>query len=307
MSIVQIADVKREGAKLLIMLSGVSGGGKTYTALQLGLGLAGGDHSKLGFLDTENGRGKLYADSMAVPYKYGLLHAPHSPARYVGAIDDFEQIGVSVLIIDSASHEWEGVGGCQDIAEEGNPKLPNWNKAKSEHKKFMSRLLSTPMHVILCFRAREKAKPEVQYVNGFKKTVYVDQGLQPITEKNVVFEATISLMMHQGGQAQEVIKCPAELTHIMGRGQGYITTEDGMALRDWVNGAQPIDQEVNRATFQLQTASEQGMVALQKAWADLTNDVRLKMGGCPEDLKMVAQAFDEAKPQLDKVNNLINA
>jgi AAA domain len=297
MSVIEIEDVKREGAKLLIILCGVSGGGKTYTALQVGLGLAGGDASKLGFLDTENGRGRLYADSMPAPYKYGLLHAPFSPERYIEAISDFEKSGASVLVIDSGSHEWEGIGGCVEIAEKANPRFPNWNKAKAEHKKLMSRLLSTPMHVLLCLRAREQAKPETQ--NG--KTIYVNQGLQPITEKNVVFEATISLMLHNGGKTQDVIKCPAELMPIMGRGQGYITPEDGLALLEWVSGGAPLDKEL----WLLKTASEQGLQALQQAWNALPPAIRQRLGGCPEDLKASAKAFDKQRPEADKIRNLI--
>ena len=137
-----------------------------------------------------------------------------------------------LLVIDSGSHEFEGIGGVQDIAEAGNPKLPNWNKAKGEHKRFMSALLASPMHVVLCLRAREKAKPEKQLVDGREKTVYVDLGLQPITEKNVMFEATVSLMLHDQGRRQDVIKCPAALQGIMGRGDGYLTMDDGRALRN---------------------------------------------------------------------------
>lgn len=314
MSIIQIQKVQREGARVLIMLCGVSGCGKTYTAIQLAYGMAKGDANKVGFLDTENGRGKFYADTVPEPFLYGELKPPFSPARYIQAIEEFSKAGVEVLIIDSGSHEYEGIGGIQDIAEAGNPKLPNWNRAKAEHKKFMSALLNSPMHIILCLRAREKAKPEKQIVDGREKTVYVDLGLQPITEKNVVFEATASLMLHDQGTRQDSIKVPAALQNILGRGDGYLSADDGAALRAWVDGAKALDPEVEHAKGLLQLAAENGIEALQAAWLALPKKHQRAIGGtkgCPETYKASARAFDEQRkaeaagapdPTLDALN-----
>jgi len=296
MGILNIQESRREGARLLVFLSAVSGGGKTYTALQLAYGMAKGNGKKVGFLDTESGRGRLYADELPSPFLYAEMQPPFSPARYIQAINEFAAAGVEVLVIDSGSHEYEGIGGIQDIAEAGNPRLPNWNKAKGEHKKFMSALLASPMHIILCLRAREKAKPEKQIVNGQEKTVYVDMGLQPITEKNVMFEATVSLMLHDNGKRQDVVKCPAALLDIMGRGNGYITMEDGEALRAWVDGAQRLDPKVEHSRGLLKLAAEQGLEALKKQWAALTKAHQKAIGGtkgCPADLKASAEAFDK--------------
>lgn len=298
MTILNIVEARREGARLLIFLAGVSGGGKTYTALQLAYGLAKGVGKKVGFLDTESGRGRLYADEMPSPFLYAELPPPFSPARYVQAIEEFARTGIEVLVIDSGSHEFEGIGGVQDIAEAGNPKLPNWHRAKGEHKKFLSAMLVSPMHIILCLRAREKAKPEKQVIDGREKTVYVDLGLQPITEKNVMFEATVSLMLHEGGQRQDVIKCPAALAAVMGRGQGYLTMEDGQALRAWVDGAEQLDPKVEHSRGLLKLAAEKGMAALQEAWAAIPAGHRKKIGGakgCPADLKASAEAFDKQR------------
>lgn len=305
--IIKIEKVQREGARLLIMLAGESGSGKTHTALELAHGLSNYDMSKVGFLDTENGRGKLYADNFTTPYLYGELKPPFGPQRYIQAIEQFARAGVEVLIIDSGSHEWEGVGGCTDIAESGNPRLPNWNKAKAEHKKFMSAVLSSPMHIILCLRAREKAKPEKQIVDGREKTVYVDLGLQPITEKNVVYEATISLMMHSEGMRQDPLKVPGVLRDVMGRCNGYITAEDGHALRVWVDGGKEIDPKVTHYRGILTMAAESGMESLKKAWADIPDRIKKKIDpkGCPAEYKESAAAFDrlEAEKRTANVGN----
>jgi len=298
MGILNIVEARREGARVLLFLAGVSGGGKTFTALQLAYGLANGVGKKVGFLDTESGRGRLYADELPSPFLYAELQPPFSPARYVQAINEFAAAGVEVLVIDSGSHEFEGIGGVQDIAEAGNPRLPNWNKAKGEHKRFISALLASPMHIVLCLRAREKAKPEKQVIGGQEKMVYVDLGLQPITEKNVMFEATVSLMLHDQGRRQDVIKCPAALQDIMGRGDGYLSMDDGRALRAWVDGAQQLDPRVEHSRGLLKLAAEKGTEALKAQWLALLKTHQKAIGGkagCPADLKASAEAYDQQR------------
>lgn len=287
MSAITIRKAQREGARLVIMLAGVSGSGKTRTALELAYGLTNGDPSKIGFLDTENRRGSLYADVFCdpdradrtdEPFLIGDLVAPFSPARYIEAIHTFQRAGVEALIVDSGSHEWEGLGGCQDIAAAGNPRMPNWNKAKAEHKTFMNSLLACDMHIILCLRAREKAVPEKQLVDGREKTVYVDMGLQAITEKNVLFEATASLMLHDEGMRQDVIKCPGALRHILGRGEGYLTAADGRAVRAWVDGAHQLDPKVENWRNRLLSITERGTAYVNECWGKVPAEIQTALG-----------------------------
>jgi hypothetical protein len=308
MSIFKIEEAEREGARLVIGLGGVSGGGKTFTALQLAWGMANYDSKKVGFICTENRRGRLYSDALrdadGVIHKFliGDLQPPFSPARYIEAIQAFVKAGVEVLVIDSVSHEWEGIGGCEDIAHapgrDGQaPKNPRWNDAKREHKSFMSVMLQSPLHIVACMRAREKVK----LVKREGKTEYEPQGVLPIQEKNFTFELTASLMLWNGGKERDIIKCPAELQSIFGvageAASGYLTAEAGKALRDWVDGAKSVDDEVKRARDSLQLVCEQGMEALQKAWKALPAKVRnaIDKKGCPDDLKKSAQAFDAAR------------
>ena len=61
MGILEIRKAKRGGSKAIIGIAGVSGSGKTYTALKIARGMVS-NPSKIGFLDTENKRGSLYAD-----------------------------------------------------------------------------------------------------------------------------------------------------------------------------------------------------------------------------------------------------
>jgi len=88
-----------------------------------------------------------------------------------------------VLVVDSSSHEWEGIGGCCDIAENNKLRgMPNWALAKKEHKKFLNRALLSSMHIIFCLRAREKTK--ILKIDG--KETFVPQGIQP-SARNLLF------------------------------------------------------------------------------------------------------------------------
>lgn len=306
MTIFTIEEAQREGARLVVGLAGVSGGGKTYTALQVAFGMANYNSKKVGLLCTENKRGRLYSDCLVDPktgevqrFLVGDLTPPFSPARYIEAIAMFEKAGVEVLVIDSGSHEWEGQGGCEDIAHAGNPRNPAWNKAKQEHKSFMNALLQSPMHIIVCLRAREKVK----LVKRDGKTEYEPQGVLPICEKNFTFELTASLMMWNEGKSQEVLKCPSELRAILGRQEGYITAADGAALRAWVDGAKQLDPEVERARSNLNLVCEQGMDALVAAWKALPAAIRKAIspdGKCPDVFKSSAAAFDKQRTSEDQ-------
>jgi hypothetical protein len=288
MSIIQIRKAQREGARMVIGLAGQSGGGKTYSAIQLAYGLAGGVGSKVGFLDTENRRGSLYADAVTDPFLIGDLYPPFSPQRYIDAIMEFQKAGVEVLIIDSVSHEWEGTGGCDEIASASNNKVLGWSNAKTQHKKFMNALLQSDMHIIACIRAR----PKIDFSDPKRP---VNLGVQPICEKNFMFEMTASLMMLDGGRRQQVMKCPADLMPILGRENGYIRWDDGVALRDWIAGGSTLDTEVERHRNNLISITQQGLVALEAAWKNTPKNIRAVLGRqFLDQLKASASAFDEA-------------
>lgn len=299
MGILNIRPAVREGARLVIGLIGTSGSGKTFSALQLAYGLANGDGNKIGLLDTENRRGSLYADSLKnskgeiQPFLIADLYAPFSPARYSQAIKEFQSAGVEVLVIDSGSHEWEGEGGCEDIADDGG-KVANWKKAKREHKRFMNTLLTCDMHIILCLRAREKT--------SFKDPKAPQSlGLQPICEKNVPFELTASLMMHDQGQRQDVLKCPADLQPILGRGDGYLTPKDGLNIRRWVDGAKQLDPGVERARNTILSLTGDGISAVNEAWSGLPDKVKKSLGQQFIDMaRSSAEEFDRQASEREK-------
>lgn len=291
-SILQIRPVTRDCVKIVLGLAGTSGGGKTFSALQLAYGLAAKDPSKIGFLDTENRRGSLYSHifdegEKKRPFLIGDLSAPYSPQRYQQALSEFSKSGIEVLVVDSMSHEWEGEGGCDEIAQSAllrGKKTADWITAKREHHRFMRFLLSMPCHVIACFRAREKS--------DFSGSKPVSIGVQPICEKNVMFEMTASFMLDNGGESRVPLKPIPEFFPFL-HGNGYLTTEHGAKMRDWAGGLNPLEQ----ARSGLRLAAGRGSEELKAAWVALDNHLKPALKDFKDTLKDLASHADAERQQ----------
>jgi len=296
----QIQTAERQGARLLIQLSGVSGSGKTYSALQLAYGLAGNDGQKVVGIDTENKRMSLNADCLPDGAKFRVINffPPFSPSRYIEAIEAACHAGAEVIVIDSVSHEWESQGGCESIANRSKGKMADWKTAKAQHKRFMTYMLQCSAHIIACTRAREKT--DFTDPENIKNL-----GIKPIQEKNFSFEATVSLLMRNQGKQQDVLKCPAELQNILGRGRGFITPADGAALRAWVDGAAPVDPAVEQARGILINAAEGGVVALREAWEKTPSELRKQLKGFLHTAKASAEAYDQARASGQDENEMV--
>ena len=93
---------ERKRSYVKIALCGVSGSGKTYSALLMAQGLG----EKIAMIDTENGSGELYSD--LYDYDVAQIVPPFTTTNYINAIKEAEKAGYDVLIIDSLSQcmEW---------------------------------------------------------------------------------------------------------------------------------------------------------------------------------------------------------
>jgi len=283
----------RKSVPLLVSLAGVSGAGKSYSALLLAAGLAG--KGRVGFLDTENGRGSMYADSpgikAALPEGYDIagMRDPFSPDRYLAAVDEFERHGCSVLVVDSMTHEWEGDGGCCDIAEANKMKgTPNWALAKMKHKRMMNRLLASPMHLVLCLRAREKVLMRKD-ANGRSEVVPI--GLTPIQEKNFVFEMTVSLLLDELTHLPQALKCPEPLLHLFD-GRRLLTRKDGEQLRAWSEAAPAPSLDAAALESQAEAYARSGVDAYREFFLGLPVASRAALEHRHAAFKAAAQEAD---------------
>lgn len=291
-NIVSFSRAQREGSHVLISMEATSGRGKTLSALLLGRGLVG-PNGRLGMVDTETGRGKIYAEAIPGGYEYGELTPPYSPERYIAAIKAADAAGLQCLIIDSASHEWEGIGGIGEIAEGGRTQsggelkgLAKWAKPKARHKRFVQTLLTTRMHIIVCLRAKEKL---VQKGNEI-----ISGGWVPVQEKMFGYEMTVRLSFPEGARPgiPELIKCPEDLLGAFPAGQ-HVSVQTGARIADWVHGGVPVDEEFVALKREAEEAAEGGGAVLDKHLLRLTKAQKAKLIPIGANLRSIADAADK--------------
>ena len=208
-------------------LCGKSSSGKTYSALLFARGFVG-EKGKIVVIDTENGRSEAYAsDSEVGQFNILKMQAPFTPERYVEAYNmACDYVGdKGMVIIDSASHEWEGIGGVLEIAEEQTDKygkpLTNankWNKPKMEHKKLVQAIASPKVPTIICFRIKDKLIDVQDPQKGTTEEI--------VTEKNFHYELTTILKLEVGTHKAKVMKAPKPLHDIV-KDNCIITKEMG--------------------------------------------------------------------------------
>jgi hypothetical protein len=296
----QIRKAVRKSVPLIMSVSGTSGSGKTYSALLLAAGLAG-PNGRVGLIDTENGRGCFYADSpgivAALPQGFEImdLDAPFTPARYIEAIDAMEKAGVNVLVIDSGSHEWEGTGGCSDMAAADKGR---WNKAKQANKRYVYRLLYSTMHVIVCLRAREKSKiiPKNESASG--KEEVISLGVLPIAEKSFVFEMLLSLQLDEHTHHAIPVKVPEPLASLFPGGR-LITKADGERIRQW-NETGSTGDASERLKKQARAAAEDGMSAYTAFYSGLSApQKKIIFDSTHAENKLIAERADNERALAD--------
>lgn len=254
----------RENVPLLIGLAGGTGSGKTYSAMLLASGLSGG--KPFAVIDTEAGRAKHYAEQFR--FDHGDLGPPFRPGRYMEAIAAADQAGYPVIVVDSMSHEYAGDGGILDWHEEELQRLAGddwkrreamtfsaWVKPKSEHKRLISRLLQIRAHLVLCFRAEEK----IEIVKRDGKTEVVPKthgagfsGWIPVTEKNLPYELTTSLLLTADAPGiPKPIKLQEQHRAFFPTDRP-ITAEAGVSLAAWARGgAAPAAPAIDVATGEI--------------------------------------------------------
>jgi hypothetical protein len=184
---IQIKKAQRSKVKLKIGLSGVSGSGKTMSALLLAKGIAG-DLSRVCVIDTENDSASLYADMG--DFSTISISPPYSPQRYCEAIVAASKSKqFDVLIIDSVSHEWDGSGGCLEIQESLGGRFQDWAKVTPMHRQFIDCILQVPMHVITTARRKQDYTME-QNEKGKAQPKKV--GLKEVQREGFEYELTVN-------------------------------------------------------------------------------------------------------------------
>ena len=278
-------------AKPLIGLYSESGRGKTKSALLLAKGFAG-DMSKVAMIETEAGRGEVYAkDPVVGGYLVRPIRDNFAPVEYGKAITDVEKAGgILALIIDSASHEWEGSDGVLGWAAknqaEGKKGPLVWQMPKMSHQRdFILRLLQTPVPlVIVCMRAKYPMK-EVEK-NG-KKEWTRSEYLEPKQSEDILFEMMVHGWIDEKHNFHGTKYTTDDFRTILIDGKP-ITVESGKRLAEWAKGG--VAKQPERSTVPQEESSTTGQPEASTAEPlAVGTELRTKIDG------MISEAGIDAK------------
>ena len=224
----------RTQSKLRLALTGPSGSGKSWGALILAKGMGG----KTAVIDTERGSASLYSD--LTEFDVLDLQAPYTPERFIEAIKAAESAGYDNLIIDSATHEWSGIGGCLELVDEiarsrykGNT-WSAWNDVTPRHRAFLDAMMQSPLHIIATSRSKTETA-QTEGPNGKKQVVKL--GMKAEQRDGFEYEFTIVLdLVHDGHYAT----ASKDRTGLFSGDPKPITTATGKTIIDWLNSGEQL-------------------------------------------------------------------
>lgn len=220
---------KREAIPVKIGLIGPSGSGKTFSSLLIASGIG----EKTCLIDTESKRGLYYAD--IYEYDHATLEPPFTPEAYIDAIGAAYKAGYKTIIVDSASHEWIGKGGCLEIhtaetqASNSKNSYTAWEKVTPRHNRFIETIVRCPVNLIITLRGKDEYIIE-ENGNGKKSPKKVGVGAQ--MRDGLEYECTVAFLIDQQSHYASATKDLNGMfcdPHI-------ISKETGLKLKTWANG-----------------------------------------------------------------------
>ncbi len=291
----QFKKAERKRSKLRIALAGTSGSGKTYSALLIAKGMGG----RIGVIDTERDSASLYED--LVDFDVLTLESPFSPERYIEAIKMAEKEGFDTLIIDSASHEWTGGGGCLEIVDvlgrtkfRGNSYMA-WGDVTPRHNAFIDAIIRSSVHIILTMRSKQ------DYViteNSKGKSAPKKVGLAPVQRDGFEYEFTVMLDISNDGHYATTSKNRTSLFN----DDGFIISEQtGVDLINWLNSGVDVavrDKGIMQGLVE-DIIESKDIDSLKSQYGEAIqwgNSSSLS----PEDRMCIVEAKDDAKKRLIK-------
>lgn len=175
----------KKQARGRIALIGVSGSGKTYTALGIGTNLG----TRVALIDTERGSASKYSDE----FEFDVLELDSfHPQKFIDAIGAAEAAGYDVLIIDSLSHAWMGKEGALELVDKaakrggsGNS-FGAWREITPLHNALVDSIVRSRCHVIVTIRAKTDYVQEKNERTGRSEVRKV--GLAPVQRDGLEYE-----------------------------------------------------------------------------------------------------------------------
>lgn len=176
-----------------IGLDGPAGSGKTFTALRLAFTLAKNERPRIAVINSESGAVEKYLGLSpdGIPWQFDVCELPDfAPTTYTAAILEAGRLGYEVIVIDSLSHAWNGVGGALEIvSKKGGSSFTAWKDVTPMHNAMIEAILRSPAHVIATLRSKmEYVLEEYEDSNGRKRSAPRKIGMAPVQRNGMEYE-----------------------------------------------------------------------------------------------------------------------
>ena len=235
----------KQNATIKLAITGPSGSGKTYSALLIAKGLGG----KTALLDTEYGSASLYADFFDFDTWDELDPSGFPPEYFIRVIKAAEEAGYQNLIIDSLSHEWNGRGGCLELADaigktkyRGNSYVA-WGEITPRHNKLIEAIIGAKLNIIATMRAKSEYVLNKDEKTG--KSTPQKVGLGSVQRDGMDYEFTTMFELDRDSH----IACAGKDRTSLFRDPALITEETGQRIAKWLTTPQPVTATVSMGMF----------------------------------------------------------
>ncbi|MFG6604667.1 MULTISPECIES: AAA family ATPase [unclassified Sulfitobacter] len=317
MSVIRFTPVSEinDPLTLAIGLSGGSGTGKTYTALSMARGISeivtGKNGGPIGYVDTENRRALHYKSAFPEMMHYDMKAVDDDgnmigfgPERWIAVIDSAEAAGLPVVILDSFSHAWEGVGGVLDLQAQvldrltgGDDSKKNqrsqlaWAEVKPRYRRLIDRIVRAKTNIIICTRA----KPVMQTGFGSNaknarstKTRREDVPWDPASDGDLMFEMTTMVILDPSAPGHPVhqIKVADQFKALLDP-RRPMGVETGRAMATWAKG-QGDAQAQKELLDQARTVARTGKEKFTAHWQSLDKPQRAIVATIMDELQQLA-------------------
>lgn len=242
----------RKKAKLRLALTGVTGAGKTLSALYIAYGITG-DWSKVALIDTEHERGRFYAcrdDLDTGEFLYLSFEPPYTAEKYKEyVIAGAKEVGEDgVVIIDSFTHAWNNEGGILERKDKmvnpskGVTSYTAWNEAGKLQNNLVNTILAVDCHTIVTMRSK---MDYVMVENEKGKQAPKKVGLQPIQREDTEYEFDIAFDIDRTH-----IATTTKDTTFLDNWSDVLTVELGEKLQEWLS--QGVDDKETKKISDIQ-------------------------------------------------------
>jgi hypothetical protein len=160
----EVKKAKRQRRPLKLCLEGVSGSGKTYSALRLAFAMRrAGIGTRIVVADSENESAGLYEGVQidGEKWEYDVCPIPQEKQNPLGYTEAYEYLvsqGFDIVIGDSLTHAWYGAQDIVDRYAQTNKqdKFGGWAKVTPQQRGMLARLTDSRAHFIGTMRVKSE-------------------------------------------------------------------------------------------------------------------------------------------------------